>query len=82
MRLMILKMLERVLYILFDGSKAYTELRKKIVEQHDIETLVPLPSMTFAPNTNVKSDILLIKNQKKLIKNIYGISMFGMKALH
>jgi len=55
--------------ILFTGDKAYTDLRKKITEQHSIETIVSLPPMVFAPYTNTKTDILIIKKHKNVNKN-------------
>lgn len=52
--------------ILFDSNtKAYVDLRKKIMTEYNLETIVSLPQQAFASNTGVKSDILIIKKQKQ-----------------
>ncbi len=56
--------------VLFKNSpKAYQKLREEILEKHNLELVVSLPTNTFAPNTGVKSSILVVKKQRDTKKN-------------
>ena len=51
--------------ILFNSTKAYKSLRELIIRDYELETVVSLPQQSFAPNTGVKSDILIIKKHRQ-----------------
>ncbi|MCL2048552.1 MAG: N-6 DNA methylase [Defluviitaleaceae bacterium] len=56
--------------ILFNSNiKAYKQLRELVIRNYELETVVSLPSQSFAPNTGVKSDMLIIKKRKQSDKN-------------
>lgn len=44
-----------------NGSKAATELRRKLVQEHHLQAVISLPSGVFLPLTNVKSSILVFQ---------------------
>ncbi|PAF53681.1 hypothetical protein BKH42_05015 [Helicobacter sp. 13S00482-2] len=57
--------------ILFDSSKAYTQLRRELIEKYEIKTIISLPKKIFLPNTGVKSNVLIIKKQSRKNKHIW-----------
>lgn len=50
--------------ILFDNSKAYTQLRQELVEKYDLQEVISLHNKTFGKNTGAKSNILIVKKRK------------------
>lgn len=54
--------------ILFNGNKAYTQLRRDLVEKYSLENVVSLPKGTFV-DAGVKSSILIVKKKPNKSKN-------------
>ncbi|WP_341758607.1 N-6 DNA methylase [Candidatus Tisiphia endosymbiont of Ditula angustiorana] len=54
--------------ILFNGNKAYTQLRRDLVEKHSLENVISLPKGAFA-DASIKSNILIVKNKQNKSKN-------------
>lgn len=56
--------------ILFNQSNAYTNLRKQIIEKHELKSVIELHNHTFTPNTNVNARILIIKKRKDIKQQV------------
>ncbi|MBV5301315.1 MAG: N-6 DNA methylase [Methylococcales bacterium] len=56
--------------ILFTKNKAYSDLRKKLVDQCELQSIVELHKYTFAPRTNVNARILIVKKRKNPTQKI------------
>lgn len=54
--------------ILFNGNKAYTQLRSDLIEKHSLENVISLPKGAFA-DASIKSNILIVKKKQDKSKN-------------
>jgi len=54
--------------ILFNGNKAYTQLRMDLVEKYSLENVISLPKGAFS-DASIKSNILIVKRKQNKSKN-------------
>ena len=54
--------------ILFNGNKAYTELRRDLIEKYSLENVISLPKGIFC-DASIKSNILIVRKKSNKSKN-------------
>ena len=71
--------------LLFGSTKAHVTLRKKLVEEYDLQAVVSLPAGVFKPYTGIKTSVLLfrrpiIEQKEKNIQDTAKIWFYHVRA--